>query len=560
MSQQVLFKLNKRDGLTRRITFPTRPSWHALATRIETLYTIPRDKLGVSYIDSDQEEVTLSSEEELQDFYHVSHKPGEVIKFFVRDLTSSRDNKPGLDPSGFRNTFGQGSDSIFDAEWQYPTMADLGGIFISKPPESDHPHAFVEVVDSDISADLNDVRKSSAKNSDASSTISSRLPNTSNPVDKGKGKAMSTTGISSTGSVLGENAPPKHPVHVYDVANITQDTTAPIVAHSTPKPTPSYLTPPVHVTREVPSAQVVDDPPLASIDPVAPQRVPASLSNDGIRNIVRNASNGTYWAGQREAVSQAANDVGQAVDEIRRGVEEEASRKIAAAIDGMLRSLSEITGPTAGNPNHGEPWVPPSQPSRPTRRHSGMGTSISPRLVRCWTPSTNSYNESWMRGRQFPRSGLSSWQHPPPVPPPPMSAHGDHNPAFPNTPVAPREPPPPPPPPRPWLQPDLASSHIGQPAAEPLHPKPSPRELRAQVEAARLLYKAEKERYRQEREARRNEKGFSSGSAKRMQPAPNIVSNARGQYPQLEMVSVPPRRHNTHLGHSSARRVSNDPP
>jgi Wiskott-Aldrich syndrome protein len=87
------------------------------------------------------------------------------------------------------------------------------------------------------------------------------------------------------------------------------------------------------------------------------------------------------------------------------------------------------------------------------------------------------------------------------------------------------------------------------------------------VEAAKARYKAEKERYRREREERKkrqqnvsdetdNDAGkvpmeaheSSTGvSRAREEPMSHLVSNARGSFPQLEMVSVP-RRHHTYSG------------
>ena len=71
------FKLTKHDGLTRRITFSDQPTWLTLGTKIESLYQIPLASIGVSYVDNDGDEVTLSSEEELKDFYQASHSDVE---------------------------------------------------------------------------------------------------------------------------------------------------------------------------------------------------------------------------------------------------------------------------------------------------------------------------------------------------------------------------------------------------------------------------------------------------------------------------------------------------
>ena len=44
-----LFKLTKPpDGLTRRVLFDPKPSWDQLADKIESLYGIPKDDVGVT--------------------------------------------------------------------------------------------------------------------------------------------------------------------------------------------------------------------------------------------------------------------------------------------------------------------------------------------------------------------------------------------------------------------------------------------------------------------------------------------------------------------------------
>ncbi|KAF8213608.1 hypothetical protein K438DRAFT_1462105, partial [Mycena galopus ATCC 62051] len=53
--------------------------------RIHTLFNIPIEQVAVSYIDADNDEVTLSSEDELRDYYETSPH-GETIKFVVQDL------------------------------------------------------------------------------------------------------------------------------------------------------------------------------------------------------------------------------------------------------------------------------------------------------------------------------------------------------------------------------------------------------------------------------------------------------------------------------------------
>ncbi|PPQ82649.1 hypothetical protein CVT25_007578, partial [Psilocybe cyanescens] len=96
--------------------------------------------------------------------------------------------------------------------------------------------------------------------------------------------------------------------------------------------------------------------------------------------------------------------------------------------------------------------------------------------------------------------------------------------------------------------------------------KPTPQQLRAQVEDSKRVYKEHKEMYRREREQRKNDKGghihddgadiFSTNllAGETSQGPSHIVSKAWGSYPQLEMYSSGPRRHNTHPGHGTTSR------
>ncbi|OBZ79773.1 hypothetical protein A0H81_01222 [Grifola frondosa] len=140
------------DGLTRRVTFTNKPSWIALAAKIESLYGIKLANVAVSYVDTDGDEVTLSSEEELQEFYKSADAQKQIgslalVKFTVRDLGALW-HKPLPEPprmSGYRNTFGRGVPMMFEMEmdddWQR-VPAYMGGPM--REPET--PHGFVESI------------------------------------------------------------------------------------------------------------------------------------------------------------------------------------------------------------------------------------------------------------------------------------------------------------------------------------------------------------------------------------------------------------------------------
>jgi hypothetical protein len=84
------FKLTQHRGFTRRVAFEQSPSWNELAAKIGALYDIPTQSVAVSYVDSDGDQVTLSSQEELQDYYLTEVRPNETqqqpVKLFVQDM------------------------------------------------------------------------------------------------------------------------------------------------------------------------------------------------------------------------------------------------------------------------------------------------------------------------------------------------------------------------------------------------------------------------------------------------------------------------------------------
>ena len=73
------FKLYKIDDHTRRLGFPDLPTWEALASRLELHYRISFDKIEVSYIDNDNDQISLNSDIQLQDFFN----------FFIVPMKSS---------------------------------------------------------------------------------------------------------------------------------------------------------------------------------------------------------------------------------------------------------------------------------------------------------------------------------------------------------------------------------------------------------------------------------------------------------------------------------------
>jgi hypothetical protein len=559
----VQFKLSMSDGLTRRMSFPTRPSWNLLATRIQALCNIPLGRLGVSYVDSDGDEVTLSSEEELCNFYDsMVESPiqgDRLIKFRVAELGSLRDaakmaNITAPLQSSSRNTFGRPTPLVFEVDHDWEGLP-LGNLFV--PSHLDHDvecgaraHAFVEVLDDEAD-----------KENDFTSDFGSFPGEEKN---KGKTRDLHTfveDDGSSSASVIAEETPPKPPIHVqiHGLRPMDSGTFGSPPAASTPAresvtPTPAApsITPSEspEETAQHDFPGVFPDPPTPVLDPSTDPNV--SLSNDLaalldslnlmflehpevghlLRALFRNVGDGSYWNAQRDSMTRVANNIERVAREtqtavatgaqemareMRHRAQQEAARRVTEAVGNILR----IFGTNS------------TEPSSST--HTNLGPDV---------PQVSNANVSG--ATQMPHH-----QTPPPVLPDafpfypaPPSATDQRNPfsrvviapAFPAGVVPPAPPPGVPPPssmafphiamgsapvwnqfkplgPSPGSHPPGRSSSAAYPpdvsyytASTNRGARPSTSELRASLEAAKANYKAEKERYRREQEARRRER------------------------------------------------------
>ncbi|KAJ7597486.1 hypothetical protein C8J56DRAFT_818074 [Mycena floridula] len=551
------FKLTKRDGPTRKINFPTgNPVWSELAEKIHSLYSIPLDQVSVTYLDAEDDEVTCSTNEELQDFYKASYRPGQVIRFTVQDLRSNRGEDKSLPQtprSNVRNTFGREGGLPFDIDedWHIPTKLSMADMFRAPSTGMDSPHAFVEVVPSDatsVSTHHNDNR------SDSSSSVGSELPTAR--TDKGKAKATDEK-WSSTVSLLGNFKSSKPDVHVMDVSGTNHlvdvgppssyssslPGSAPI--ESTPKastakldeaasaaksttaaaadpPLPTFETPNVTLTQDIANLLTV----LGTVVAAHPEL------SEGLRNIVHNASTGSYWSAHRDAVQNATEQLTQTAT----NAEAEAGRRVAESLGHVFRAISNVVGPmnvtpTAANPQSNDPLRQPTTSSiwyGPTWRTSmptGHRGHPSPFFMRPPFGAPPQFGGLGHRGRH-----AHPGPPPPPPPPPPPGASMDGPPPF----------VPPPPPPGTFMNDDWSSfwaAGFPGPGPQPAPKKLEKKDLRAQVEAAKLLYKAEKERYREEREERKRAHHMSQLQTVAPQPVPSFNDNDNDRYPDLEQVS-----------------------
>ncbi|KAJ7170032.1 hypothetical protein C8R46DRAFT_1217643 [Mycena filopes] len=602
------FKLTKPDGLTRRLTFASQPTWAALSAKIHQLFGIPIEQVAVAYIDADADEVTASSEEELRDCL-ATYAPGELVKFVVQDLTRNEKALPDTPRSNaFRNTFGVNEGLPFDIEddWQRLPIFPV-------TERSDSPHAFIQVVESDaVSSSIHGNDNNDDSDGDSTTDFGHTL-------DKGKARAIDPSPAPSVvaddlTSLSSREGPPRSSAF----APLPESIIAADSPRSTaiPVPEPAVETQAVPQTTEAGTAEDASDPPLPTLDSAPPAQAPAatpSLTNDvasflttlttamsahpelseGLRNIVQNATNGIYWNSHRASVAQAAGEFAHGVSEAadaRRRAEEEAGQRVAQAIGGMLRTFSSVLGGGEAPSEAPAPGEEPLRTSTPTEQvnSTSFWYGGGPRGGRrsSWGPWGPGPFHHGPPGHQGPHHGPHHGPpHAPPMGPPggrrgvgsfPLPAWGQ---PYPPRHWGPGPPPPPPPPPPPTSGPPPPPAPPAPPApanpaaeAQPAeHPKPTPQELRAQVEAAKLLYKVEKERYRAERDERRRARENRIASDPVVQPlvdtttpetaadppAPLIAhlvstGNPKVGYPQLEMYSVP-HRSNTYHGHSSRR-------
>lgn len=548
----VHFKLSMSDGLTRRISFHTRPSWSELATRIQSFCNIPRNRLAMSYVDSDGDEVTLSSEEELRDFYdsNVDNaiQGNQLIRFRVVELGSLRDFDNFMEPispqpSSTRNTFGRPTPYVFvDHD---PPFGPFGDLFVPSPleREGDSPHAFVEVVDDDGEKERE-------------------------PSDVGgKGKARDlrpsiSDDISSSGSVIADEIPRKPPIHVqvHGLRPMDSGTFGPPPATSTPpreSVTPT-LRPilsnksPEEAPRDLPGS--FPDPPTPELGaPVDPN---VSLSNDlaslldslnsmflehqevgqPLRALFRDVGN---WNAQRDSMARVAEDIQRVARDaqsavalgaqemarnIRQQAQQEAARRVTESVGNILRAFG-----ASGDE------LPPSNANIPGSAQMSSSTDVRPPP----SPAAAGSAPVWNQFKPFP-----------PVPPP----------------SGPQ-----------CVDPSSSAAHPPEvsyyTASANRETRSNTSELKTSLEAAKAHYKAEKEKYRQEQEARRRGRWLAKEAAANSPMSPEappvggqtstsvapsdaetsrrpypsstapplrqIISNARGRFPQLEMFNVP---------------------
>ncbi|KAG7088748.1 hypothetical protein E1B28_012716 [Marasmius oreades] len=554
---------------TRRATFQSRPTWLALSDKIHSLFDIPLDKVAVSYIDVEDDEVTLSTQEELEDFYQDldtggGWRPGDVVKLTVLDLSSARQDKSEKSlpttprSTNPRNTFGANlSDGLpfnIDEDWQnFPPFA---GVYVGNPPaqkQDGSVHAFIEVLESDAEV-------SAQKSPPSSGTSSVRTP-TPRP-DKGKGRAFDVEegenldvpvaeddDVSSIASVIDSQGSEKKPdIHVMGrqassglfepvesrasyqsrtshgsrTSRRSSIAVAPIGDESTPKSSAKYF--PTRSTSNVSiapssvlvpptagSTVVTEDPPLPPLDKTSLESgfENPSLSSD-IASLLTTlteviASHPELSEGVRKILQNAV--AGTYWTPGQRESIHEAAGSVADGLTSLDEEAGRKVAEALGNLFRAVGQVVGTSPS--TNFKPNTSTSEPVNTTNASAPKNAGVNSSEThaphRLPSFDSWNRGSYGY--------GCGYGSYG------------PPPPGPPPLPGgyvpkhlplrgLYPSRVPegppmhhpANLARPSRPVRRPSRQSKDLRAQVEAAKLLYKAEKERYRADREERRNEK------------------------------------------------------
>jgi hypothetical protein len=434
---------------------------------------------------------------------------------------------------GNRKTFepAEGLPVMFDIDDDWQRLPSLGGMFMQHADGVSH--AYVETIDSESHAGSKD---NETVRDDMS--VSDLLAQITKPVHKGKEKESDDLRsnpkdvFSSTASIIADSPPDKLPVHVYDIGEdaslkTPKSAVPPVLIPEVPK-TPVSVAEGANIAS-VNNANNMDTSEAPAPTPTSPGNLSnvsitqdvAALLNDlmnvfgshpeiseGIRNIIRNATNGAYWNAHRDAVSRAADQIrrvtegegSRAAEDLRRA-EEEAGRRVSEALGRFFGSLSNLGTQPNTSGTCSDFWLSlsinevaaaptdasPTNLPRAEHEQGPLNSSTSrfpwahPHHRRSFGgPPPGAHPFGWPPN--FNRRSWGPWYpyHPPPppaVPPPPSGSHGVPPPPPPphvRPQMTPGIPPPPPPPP-PFLPPIVPSvPSLDEPRVQMLPPLPPP--------------------------------------------------------------------------------------
>ncbi|KAG9032872.1 hypothetical protein FRB95_000887 [Tulasnella sp. JGI-2019a] len=529
----VSFKLSQPgDNAVRKANFDRNPSWGQLAAKVESLFKLPSNEVGLSYVDTDGDAVTISTDEELADFY--ASGASKAPKFAVIRLAPRAPSVAQV-PDGFYRSESPEPVIVEERDWGRQRMGSMP--FSTLPPnvlnsmnfgfmpgEVDgragtpaYSEARIEEIPSSEASRSQSVNEDYSRGSKNNSNNNRSKEGKFNPMERSQrpAKGRQITDLSAVDSTdEPERAPPRPRDSIdSDMGSDIEDLDRPRV-------------------RRGASASVQVNGAPSIYDDIA--GVISALNQILIRS-----ANGTYLQPQLENATSAAN----------RAAIEDSARRVTESLEGVLRTLgthssnprgagfgigtasSGVNTPAEERANLRAPLSSNGRP-RPSSMMNGQaigGTS----------PNQPSFNSS-PRNEPAPQ-GAPDGRIPPFVPPsfPQKFNPQQRGPTFAGGPAN-QQPRgffgegPPTQAPRPMGQERQFSGNRFQPAAGPqsqrtprqdsYQPEVSPETLsafgtdeqstqqderekeRERLEAARQLYKQEKANFRAQREAERQER------------------------------------------------------
>ncbi|KAG8926745.1 hypothetical protein FRC01_008430 [Tulasnella sp. 417] len=390
-----------QEGVTRKVTFTSKPKWHEIATKVESLfrgYSIAANEVAVSYIDSDNDSITISTGEELRDFYEQEAKAlasGAIFKFFVKRLprpgAGSRNRLSDIIPQVDEDPMGPNSpdsgmlgghgwdevehDSLPDTPMGIPVYPAPGGIGIQPLMHSMFNYIPSEPNRGRASPAISEARIEEVPSRTGSAGIEEPLGRASrayspSPIPTRVPPSKAKKGKEKVAEKLPEKLPDKLPERKDRDRGKPKGKNAPIVIDlprdgnrpfslNTPDspPTPQRSIPQVPFSRRETGPTVVDTPTSdeefdvpspPSPKPTRHRRqsapsAPPSIYNDiaevmsKLSVVMMRASDGTYVRNQHGVVDPAS---AEAAMESARAAIEDTAKAVGSSLNSVLSQLS----------------------------------------------------------------------------------------------------------------------------------------------------------------------------------------------------------------------------
>ncbi|KAF8337983.1 uncharacterized protein EI90DRAFT_2526934 [Cantharellus anzutake] len=391
------------NGHTRKITHEgSPPTWGWLSFKISELYRIPKDDVALSYLDSDNEQVTLSTEAELHDYFTSFMRPGEVARFTVQRVSTPAVKQVDEDGEGDHPKEAS-KEATPSEEWQN----------VETIPNDHKPDA---IVYEEVWRSVDDVNghpyipglDAQALNILAAIGVANHAPDLSRPVPLSPRSTAtlikvfteknaedsededSTTHPLPEAAEKGKNKPSQPesatPAQHVDSARSVRGSEADPAALDPPLPTTSLDT--VPAPSPAPSVPNIAGDLSQMLQAITNAFTTHPELSEGVRRVIRLATDNNYLESERQRLIQTVNDaVSEATVAARNGVDD-ASTGLNDALQGIFDALQNgLAAASAAaayeEGRHHRPLPSSWQPSRTLWCSAPTGTSRTPAASWC---------------------------------------------------------------------------------------------------------------------------------------------------------------------------------